>query len=281
MSLKPLPLFVLPLVAAASTAQAADIGQVALPPEPPPIFDDDLWHVHVEGGPVFSPSGITTDPADKFGVVDDRGRYVGAVIRHLFHPGWSWQIAGTATWMRDLRLRDPDVRLTSRLEFQTIDADIGIHPTNDIHQRFFAGLRALHSKDMLRLVIPFDLSRSQGEMWLFGPRGGVSWETPIGSPTFAFLTEFSASALFGHATVFFDLPYDTVDMSGPRSVFNVEGQAAFVWRPATAIEFVVGYRAQQWWGLRQGTEVNTFAVDASVDTDKFLHGPFVRLGLDF
>ena len=275
------PLFVLPLTVVATAANAADIA-----PPPPPVpqaIIDELTHFHIEGGPVFSSARITTqDPPDKFGVIpSDRGFYVGAALRHLSTPHWGWQIAATATWMREVTLTTPDAILISNLRFQTFDIDAGFHPTSDLHQRLFFGLRVLHSTDSLSLEIPFDFSESTGEMWLFGPRAGIAWQTPIGASSVAFVAEFSVAALFGHADVFFDMPFDTVDMSGNRAAFNAEGQVGFLVTPGDDFEITFGYRVQQWWGLRQATEVDTFVTEAFVDTNKLIHGPFARVGIDF
>lgn len=265
-------------MAAASAANAADINNVVLP-VPPAVVFQPVTHVHVEGGPISSAARITTNPADKYGdIPNDRGFYVGAAIRRLFRPTWSWQIAGTATWLRELVLQDNfGSELRSSLRFQTYDVDLGFNPGGNIHNRLFAGLRVLHSVDSLTMVGGGDFSEATGTAWMFGPRVGASAQLPLGAGGFALVADISASALFGNATVFFD----ATDMSGWRTAFNLEGQVGFGWNPPGQMEFVVGYRAQQWWGIRHGTSVSTFFADATVDTDKFLHGPFARLGFDF
>ena len=77
MSARSLPLFVLPAIVIATAATAADLTPPPPPPPPPaPVFDP-LTHIGIEGGPIFSPSGLTSDPSDKFGdIPNDRGFYV-------------------------------------------------------------------------------------------------------------------------------------------------------------------------------------------------------------
>ena len=267
------PLFVLPLVAAASVANATDVGPVVVQQAVAPISFEPTTHVHVEGGLVFSASRITEE-GDKFGEFpNDRGFYVGAVLRRLFQPKWSWQIGAGYTLLHELEVDGVDATLISELRFETFDADIGFHPGGDIHNRVFGGLRVLHSTDLLVLLTPGPSFVSEGEAWLVGPRVGVGGQFPLGSSSFSFVVELSGAALFGAAVV--DL--DGLDASGPRVAFNLEGLAGLAWSSQGGAAITIGYRAQQWWGLRQATEADDIVVDAN----KLLHGVFVRLALDY
>lgn len=68
MSLKRSPLFVLPLLAAASAASAADISPVVIAaPTVVPVVAGPQMLIQVEGGPVFSSTPIIEDSEDKFG----------------------------------------------------------------------------------------------------------------------------------------------------------------------------------------------------------------------
>lgn len=268
------PLFVLPLVAAASVANAADIGPVVVQQAVAPISFEPTTHFHVEGGLVFSASRITEEEGDKFGEFpNDRGFYVGAVLRRLFAPNWSWQIGAGYTLLHELEVDRIESTLFSNLRFETFDAEFGFHPGGDIHNRVFGGLRVLHSTDSLELVTIGPSFLSVGEAWLVGPRVGVSGQLPLGSSSFSFVAELSGAALFGTAEVFLD----GFDASGPRMAFNLEGLGGLAWSSPGGATITIAYRAQQWWGLRQATEVDTILVD----TNKLIHGAVVRLGFDF
>lgn len=268
------PLFVLPLVAAASVANAADIGPVVVQQAVAPISFEPTTHFHVEGGPIFSASRITEEESDKFGEFpNDRGFYVGAVLRRLFEPKWSWQIGAGYTLLRELEVFGFAETLSSNLRFETFDVDIGFHAGGDIHNRVFGGLRVLHSTDSLELTTPGPTFLSVGEAWLVGPRVGVGGQFPLGSSSFSFVAELSGAALFGTAEVFLD----GFDASGPRMAFNLEGLGGLSWSSPGRAAITIGYRAQQWWGLRQATEVDTILVD----TNKLLHGVFARLAFDY
>jgi hypothetical protein len=290
------PLFVLPLVAAASAASvanAADIGPVVVQQAVAPISFDPMTYFHVEGGPIFSSSRITeeeNDVVDKFGEFpNDRGFYVGAVLRRLFEPKWSWQVGAGYTLLRELEVESiqGDATLFSNLRFETYDVDIGFHPGGDIRNRVFGGLRVLHSADSLELVSTdpeyYPLPSSVGEAWLVGPRVGVGGQFPLGSSSFSFVAELSGAALFGTAEVFLG-GFETkdVDASGPRMAFNLEGLGGLSWSSPGRAAITIGYRAQQWWGLRQATEVETDGFDRIfVDTNKLLQGVFARLAFDY
>jgi hypothetical protein len=263
------------LVAAASVASAADVGPVVVQQAIAPISFEPTTHVHVEGGPIFSSSRITEEEGDKFGEFpNDRGFYVGAVLRRLFQPKWSWQIGAGYTLLHELEVDGIDSTLFSNLRFETFDADVGFHPGGDIHNRVFGGLRVLHSTDSLVLATIGPVFPSLGEAWLIGPRVGVGGQFPLGTSSFSFVAELSGAALFGTAVV--DL--DGLDVSGPRMAFNLEGLAGLAWTSQGGAAITIGYRAQQWWGLRQATEADGTIF---VDTNKLIHGAVVRLGLDF
>jgi hypothetical protein len=282
MSLKRSPLFVLPLVAAASTAHAADISPVVVAPVPPVTAGPQML-IQVEGGPVFSSTPITEDPDDKFGeAVGERGFYLGAAVRRMLPSNVGFQAAITGTWLTGYA-EGPAVELLTTMRFMTIDLDAGLHPGGDIRTRMFAGLRVLHTMDTLDLYEfgnGVDEAHSVGTAWLFGPRVGANVDRRIGSSSFSFVADVSASALFGNANVLLDLLAD-VDASGFRMAFNVEGQLGLAWRPSESFSLAFGYRGQQWWGIRQAVEVETLNNYIAVDADKLIHGPFGRLSLTF
>jgi hypothetical protein len=282
MSLKRSPLFVLPLVAAASTAHAADISPVVVAPVAPVTVGPQML-IQVEGGPVFSSTPITEDPEDKFGAaVGERGFYLGAAVRRMLPSNVGFQAAITGTWLTGFT-EGPEVELLTAMRFMTIDLDAGLHPGGDIRTRMFAGIRVLHSLDTLDLYqfgnSP-DEAHSVGTAWMFGPRVGANVDRPIGSSNLSFVVDVSASALFGNANVLLDLLAD-VDASGFRMAFNVEGQLGLAWRPSESFSVAFGYRGQQWWGIRQATEAETFDVYVGVSPNKLIHGPFGRLSLTF
>jgi len=284
MSLKRSPLFVLPLVAAASGASAADISPVVIaPPTVVPVVAGPQMLIQVEGGPVFSSTPIIEDSEDKFGTaVGERGFYLGAAVRRMLPSNIGFQAAITGTWLGGYEVA-PDAELGTAMRFVTIDLDAGLHPGGDIRTRMFAGLRVLHTMDTLDLY-QFgnvqDEAHSVGTAWLFGPRAGASVDRRIGSSSFSFVADVSASALFGNANVLLDLVVD-VDASGFRMAFNAEGQLGLAWRPSESFSLAFGYRGQQWWGIRQAVEAETFGHNIAVDADKLIHGPFGRLSLTF
>lgn len=283
MSLKRSPLFVLPLVAAASAASAADISPVVVVAPVAPVTAGPQMLIQVEGGPVFSSTPITEDPDDKFGeAVGERGFYLGAAVRRMLPSNVGFQAAITGTWLTG-SAEGPAVELLTAMRFMTIDLDVGLHPGGDIRTRMFAGLRVLHTMDTLDLfefANALDEAHSVGTAWMFGPRVGANVDRPIGSSNLSFVADVSASALFGNANVLLDLLAD-VDASGFRMAFNVEGQLGLAWRPSESFSLALGYRGQQWWGIRQATEVETLNIYVGVSPDKLIHGPFGRLSLTF
>lgn len=298
MTLKRSPLFVLPVVVAATAASAADISPVVVPPiAVPVVVPGPVTLVQVEGGPVFSPSGITEattfpgddEPYDKFGTIsNDRGFYLGAAVRRMFPSNVGVQAAITGTWLRSYN-EGQDAELLSTMRFQTLDVDVGLHPGGDIRTRFFAGIRALHAVDALTLTshgVSLTEATSTGTAWMIGPRAGANVDMPLGASHFSLVGDFAAAALFGHADVFLERQFTgNLDASGFRMAFNVEAQAGLAWHPSETFALTFGYRAQQWWGIRQATEVETddgfFTGFVSVSPNKLIHGPFGRISLTF
>lgn len=193
-----------------------------------------------------------------------------------------FQAAITGTWLGGYEVA-PFAELGTAMRFVTIDLDVGLHPGGDIRTRMFAGLRVLHTMDTLDLYQfgnGTDEAHSVGTAWLFGPRAGANVDRRIGSSSFSFVADVSASALFGNANVLLDLLAD-VDASGFRMAFNVEGQLGLAWHPSESFALAFGYRGQQWWGIRQAVEAETPGYYIAVDADKLIHGPFARLSLTF
>ncbi|MGD9739040.1 MAG: hypothetical protein AB7O56_13305 [Bauldia sp.] len=288
MSLKRSPIFVLPVIAVASAAQAADITPITVIPTPvivPPPEEAPRTHVHIEGGPVFSSSRITDDPEDKFGdIPNDRGYYFGGLARHMFSDNMSFEVGAGFTYFRELSVADEgdDIELRANLGFQTYDLGLGYHPGSDLHTRLLVGLRVLHVSDSLTLdALPDDFDETIGNAWLYGPRIGFATEKPLGGGNLSLLAEVSASFLFGHAAVFENPGGDEEDFSGSRRVGNVEGLIGLGWHPSENVSIAIAYRGQQWWGLRQALTVDNGEVAIFVDADKFIHGPVIRLSLDF
>ncbi|MGV8839909.1 MAG: Lpg1974 family pore-forming outer membrane protein [Bauldia sp.] len=309
MSLKRSPLFVLPVVAAATAANAADMSPVVVPPVVVPVVvPGPITLIQVEGGPVFSPSGIieatvyerfVEDPYDKFGTIaNERGFYLGAAIRRMSPSNVGMQLAVTGTWINGYQVNPgefgPTGELFSTMRFQTLDIDVGLHPGGDIRTRFFAGIRALHSVDALHLITDVTEvadAQSVARTWMVGSRVGANVDRPIGSSRVSLVADVSASALFGHSSVLLELQDMTVigdglyDESGFRMAFNAEAQFGLALHLSETAAFTIGYRAQQWWGLRQATEVQTddgyWRTYVNVSPNKLVHGPFARFGLTF
>lgn len=286
MSLKRSPLFVLPLVAAATSASAADISPVVVPaPTLVPVVAGPQMLIQIEGGPVFSSTPIIEESEDKFGpAVGERGFYLGAAVRRMLPSNIGFQAAITGTWLGAYAVA-PEVELGTAMRFLTVDLDVGLHPGGDIRTRMFAGLRVLHTMDTLDLY-QFGFSpneaHSVGTAWMVGPRAGATVDRRLGSSSFSIVGDISASALFGNANVLLDWNSSPdIDASGFRMAFNIEGQLGFAWRPSESFSVAFGYRAQQWWGIRQAVEAETFDYYILVGADKLIHGPFGRLSLTF
>jgi hypothetical protein len=291
MSFKAAPLFVLPLLAVTTVAEAADpvASPVYIPPPAPPPAFQPLWHAHVEGGPVYSDPGFDINifggDDDKFGdIPDERGFYLGGALRKLFRPNLTWQIAVTGTWFDPLiRFGDDggvDARLASDVDFQTLDIDLGF---GDLHNRAFAGLRVLHVTDFLSYENEDgDFGSIDAAAWLLGPRVGVAAELPLGNSQFSFLAELSGSALFGHANI--DTAgniFDPTPVSGQRTTYNVEGLVGLGIQLGQDMRLTVGYRGQQWWGLRNADFLGTDDAEIDVSDEKLIHGPFARFAIDW
>lgn len=285
MSLKSKPLFVLPLIAAAPAANAADMP-VMPPPEVSPIN-----YLSIEGGPVWlhealDESGAEVD-GDKFGDIDDQdGFYAAISYRRLFNPNWDWQITGTATWFDELSDSADafNSRVRSDLDFQTIDLDAGYHFNGNPLTRFLFGIRVLHSDDSLRFTADGGRDeRFDAEGWAFGPRVGFQSETMLGNSNFGFVAEASGSILFGSFDVdTFTSETDTSSSSSDsRTLYNLEGLAGLSWHASDRLIFTAGYRLQQWWNLREGTSVSSDGFTLTADDDPLVHGPFLRAATTF
>lgn len=292
MSFKAAPLFVLPLLAVATAAQAADpvASPVYIPPAPPPPAFQPLWHAHIEGGPVRSSPDfditIFEGPDDKFGdIPDEKGFYVGAALRKLFRPNLTWQIALTGTWFdridRQGDIFGVDGFFSSDVDFQTLDLDLGF---GSLHNRVFAGLRVLHVTDSLSYDNDFgDFGFVDAEAWLFGPRVGLGAEMPINNSRLSVLAELSGSVLFGHAEIDRDGNplYAPTPFSGPRTTYNVEALLGIGFEIREGMNLTVGYRGQQWWGLRNANALGTDDFEVLLPDEKQIHGPFARFSIDW
>lgn len=279
------PLFVLPIVAfAATAASAADMVVVMPPDEVAPVN-----YMSIEGGPLWN-NGNFDETEDKLGNIDDeQGFYVAATYRRLFKPEWDWQITGTGTWL-DTSASGEDTRFESDLRFQTIDFDFGYHPGANPLNRFFLGARALHLDDDIRVNgVEFgnDWNSSyEASGWAFGPRAGFQTETMINGSQFGFVAEGSGSILFGKIDKdYFDSGDGGSSSDDTDTIYNLEALAGLSWHATSQFTITAGYRAQKWWGLRDGaTATNTEAgnfYSISADEDPLLHGPFLRGAMTF
>jgi len=281
MSTKLSPLFVLPLIATAPVANAAD-APVMPPPEVSPIN-----YLSIEGGPVWMEGDIEETGDDKFGDIDDQdGFYAAITYRRLFNPNWDFQATVTGTWLDEISGNsDPagaDFTFTSDLDFQTIDLDAGYHFNGNPLTRFLFGVRVLHSEDSLFYDDNGNpASTFDAEGWAVGPRLGVQSETMLGSSRFGFVAEASGSILFGSFDVDFDGFFGTGTSSESRTIYNLEGLAGLSWHATDSFTFTAGYRAQQWWGLRDDTSISFPDYSLSADEDVLIHGPFLRGAVTF
>ncbi len=279
MSLKSKTLFVLPLVGAAPVANAADMP-VMPPPEVSPIN-----YLSFEGGPIWMEGDLSESGEDKFGDFEDQdGFYAAITYRRFLNPTWDWQITATGTWLDDISGSSfenaENFRYSSDLDFQTIDLDAGYHFDGNPLTRFLFGLRVLHSKDELNYDDSGNpASTYKADGWAFGPRVGVQSETMLGSSRFGFVAEASGSILFGS----FDIDTENNDAStdSSRTVYNLEGLAGLSWHATDTWTFTAGYRLQQWWNLREGTQISIGGYTLSADEDPLLHGPFLRAATTF
>lgn len=277
MSLKSRALFILPLIAAVPAANAADMV-VMPPPEVSPIN-----YLSIEGGPVWLQGDIEESGADKFGDIDDQDGFYGAITyRRMFNPNWDWQITGTATWFDELESSGAfATKLTSDLDFQTIDLDAGYHFNGNPLTRFLFGLRVLHSEDSLSYDDAGPVFTYDAEGWAVGPRVGVQSETMLGSSNFGFVAEASGSILFGSFDVDTSDVFSSEESSDSRTIYNLEGLAGLSWHASDTWTFTAGYRLQQWWGLREGTRVEVGDYALSADENPLIHGPFLRAATTF
>jgi hypothetical protein len=285
MSLKSKPLFVLPLMAAAPAANAADM------PVMPPSEVSPINYLSIEGGPVWLHEALSESGGeigeDKFGDIDDQNGFYAAIsYRRMFNPNWDWQITGTATWFDELdeRSDDFDSRVRSDLDFQTIDLDAGYHFNGNPLTRFLFGVRVLHSEDSLSYTADFGRNETfDAEGWAVGPRVGFQSETMLGNSNFGFVAEASGSILFGSFDVdtFTSETGTSSSSSDSRTLYNLEGLAGLSWHASDRLIFTAGYRLQQWWNLREGTSVSTDGYSLTADDDPLVHGPFLRAATTF
>jgi len=285
MAIRSAPLFILPLLAvAASNAHAADLIEA-----PPPQEFSPLTYISIEGGPVWVNSDIRSSDQDKLGNVDDgTSFYAAATLRRMFAPNWDWQITGTGTWLGETTAEGDQYgdKAKADLDYQTADFDFGYHFNGNALTRVLFGARILHSTNSLSYDNGFDSRLTyDAKGWAVGPRVGLQSETMLGASKFGFVAEASGSVLFGS----FDVDRNDYDSSGSssesRTVTNLEGLAGLSWHATDNMTVTVGYRAQQWWGLRKETSVvgEGFDADYKIDVDKdvLVHGPFIRAGLTF
>lgn len=288
MALKSAPLFVLPLLAVAATsANAADLVEAP----PPPEFTS-INYISIEGGPVWASSDISASESDKLGNIEDgTGFYAAATYRRMFNPSWDWQITGTGTWLGEATADGLfDEKVKADLDFQTADLDFGYHFNGNPLTRLLFGARVLHSTNSLNYDSGEDFigkSSYDAEGWAIGPRVGLQSETMLGASKFGFVAEASGSVLFGSFDVDRSALWGggTESSSESRTVYNLEGLAGLSWHASDNLTFTIGYRAQQWWGLREDTSVVGAGFDGdyniNVDEDVLVHGPFLRAGLTF
>lgn len=250
------------------------------PPEVSPIN-----YLSIEGGPVWMEGDLEESGDDKFGDIDDQdGFYAAITYRRLFNLNWDFQVTATGTWLDEISGNtDPagaDFTYNSDLDFQTIDLDAGYHFNGNPLTRFLFGVRVLHSEDSLRYddqgnaPVTYD-----AEGWAFGPRVGVQSETMLGGSRFGFVAEGSGSVLFGSFDV--DTRNNDASPDDSRTIYNLEGLAGLSWHATDTMTFTAGYRAQQWWNLREGTAVTLGGYTLSADDDVLIHGPFVRGAVTF
>ena len=105
---------------------------------------------------------------------------------------------------------------------------------------------------------------------------------PLGNSQFSFLAELSGSVLFGHANLDRDGNlFDPTPFSGQRTTYNVEALVGLGWQLSEDKTLTVGYRGQQWWGLRNADLINTLDSFIEVSDEKLIHGPFARFAIDW
>lgn len=285
---KSTPLFVLPLLAIMTPeVNAADLVV------PPPTEFIPATYISAEGGLIWTDYGIAESGDDKFGdIQDDDGFYAAVTFRRNINPSWDWQVTGTATWLNGISARNAFFGdyFDTDMDFQTVDVDLGYHPGDNPQTRILFGARFLHATESLNYSEEFnEFSRTfNSEGWAVGPRIGFQSDMPLGNSNFGFVTEASGSILFGT----FDTDVSGEDWgaefwkqssSNTRIVYNLEALAGLSWHPTQSLTFTAGYRAQQWWGIRNNTRivVSDFDYSLRADDDILVHGPFARVGLTF
>lgn len=272
------PLFVLPVIALASTgAHAADMVEPVMAPD----VVAPVNYMSVEGGPTWN-AGDFDPSSDKYGNMDDEdGFYFAATYRRMFRAEWDWQISAAGTLLdTSTSVEDGFRRFESDLKFQTIDFDFGYHLEANPLNRFFFGVRALHLDDQMSLVengFQFGYYDSKG--WAFGPRAGVQTETMLGASQFGLVAEGAGSILFGA----FDSNNIDEDIRSDdnRTVYNLEGLAGLSWHATQHFTVTAGYRVQKWWNLRDGAAMTDGFYSVSADEDPLIHGPFLRAATAF
>jgi hypothetical protein len=299
------------VIAAAATAVAVPAGQDFAHAQTPNAgyWNDRKTTVSFEGGFLFSdfrPSTLFPDgsPGAKglFPTTDGSlrpkknfGGYGAVSISRDINPDFDWRISAA---FNAFRTNSRSATTTSTTEihsasesesfkFLTVDFDIGRKWENgNLRYRTFAGLRGLRTIDEFSMFDTSTVTKlgtsttsmtGNSHFTGVGPRVGLDF---FYGSKFGLTGSVSAAAIWGtqNSSLLVGTSFPgggTFSQNRSAWVENISGSLGFQWEFAPLSYLVVGYKADQWWNIRD--DFGFTAIDFNRDKDIFSHGPFVRV----
>ena len=269
------------MAAVMATGAFSGVAQAADAVVEPPAYEPPAaqYYFSVEGSVVFAKPSV-----DKVGYDPDNdvGLYAGVAFGRKITPAWDWRVGLAFTNFEDNDSDGDfdDETLTSELRFATADLEAGFAAVENTstNLRFFGGLRVLWEDDSAEAALFDGFDRQDSDFLGIGPRIGADFQSRFGDSRFGMSGMVAGAAIWGNRDVDRNFNNEFGDSFDENDeVYNLEGNLGIDYHWSDTSKFTLGYRAQQWWGLRQAHDES----DMDIDEDVLVHGPFLKYVAQF
>ena len=282
------------VLAAAAAAVAAPAGHAQAQSNVPSFTPKTM--ISAEGGFLFANYQSPIASIGKVGLPgssNNTGGYGAISFGQDINPFYDWRISGAFNAFRQnnqggstsgLFFTDTTTQ-SDKFSFLTFDFDVGRRWENgNLQLRTFAGFRGLRTADNFGALdttvskLGTSLSSLSGDSHFTGLGPRVGLEMFYGS-TFGVVGSVSAAAIFGVRDSTFTSNVDGVLTNMGQNkwtwVENISGSLGLSWQFAPGYSVVVGYKADQWWNIRDNFSYT--GMTSQGDKDVLTHGPFLRV----
>ncbi|WP_406873634.1 Lpg1974 family pore-forming outer membrane protein [Aminobacter sp. P9b] len=264
------------LVIATTASAAADIQGTA---ETTPVAS---WFGYVEGAYAFRTNSHNRQ-FDSAAYLDARTGAGGSGAAKLgYRFADSWDVAAGLRYLEQSAGRRNDDLYDWQFtdgRYWNLDVEVGYHTQHDDWSiRPFAGLRYQnYSADFTDHVSPIYYASSRS--WGIGPRIGFDVSKPV-AEHLSFFASADASVLFGKIKADRNYP-GYAEFSESRTFGTVGAKAGLAWEFAPGAKLGAGYQLEYLSAVGYRTFQDAPLPEPSGRASQLIHGPFMRLSLNY